>query len=62
VYYLRVPFALYDRDATLPQATPGPAFAVTASAATLASVAALILGIVPSPLIDLARTASSSLF
>jgi NADH-quinone oxidoreductase subunit N len=62
VYYLRVPFALYDRDATLPQATPGPAFGLTASAATLATLAALVLGIVPTPLIDLARTASNSLF
>jgi hypothetical protein len=35
---------------------------VTASAAGLAALAALVLGIVPTPLIDLARTASSSLF
>jgi NADH-quinone oxidoreductase subunit N len=62
VYYLKVPFALYDRDAALPQATPGPAFGLTASAAALAALAALVLGIVPTPLIDLARTASSSLF
>ena len=62
VYYLKVPFALYDREAAVPQATPGPAFGLTASAATLATLAALVLGIVPTPLIDLARTASSSLF
>jgi NADH-quinone oxidoreductase subunit N len=62
VYYLRVPFALYDRDAAVPQATPGPGFGLAASAAMAASLAALVLGIVPTPLIDLARTASSSLF
>jgi NADH-quinone oxidoreductase subunit N len=62
VYYLKVPFALYDRDVAVPQATPGPAFRLTASASTLAALAALVLGIVPTPLIDLARSASSSLF
>jgi NADH-quinone oxidoreductase subunit N len=63
VYYLRVPFALYDRDAVVPKvAAPAPGFGLTASAATLAALAALVLGIVPTPLIDLARTAGSSLF
>ena len=62
VYYLRVPFALYDRDAAVPQATPGPGFGLAAGAAMAAALAALVLGIVPTPLIDLARTASSSLF
>jgi NADH-quinone oxidoreductase subunit N len=62
VYYLRVPFALYDREAPVPKATPGPGFGLAASAALAASLAALVLGIVPTPLIDLARTASSSLF
>jgi NADH-quinone oxidoreductase subunit N len=61
VYYLRIPFALYDREAKLPQAVPGPAFRLTASAAALASLAVLVVGIVPTPLIALARTASSSL-
>jgi NADH-quinone oxidoreductase subunit N len=62
VYYLRVPFALYERDVAVPKAAPGPGFGLAASAATLAALAALVLGIVPSPLIDLARTASASLF
>ena len=62
VYYLRVPFALYDRDAAVPQATSGPGFGLAAGAAMAAATAALVLGIVPTPLIDLARTASSSLF
>ena len=58
VYYLRVPFALYDRDAAVPQATRGPGFGLAAGAAMAAALAALVLGIVPTPLIDLARTAS----
>jgi NADH-quinone oxidoreductase subunit N len=62
VYYLRVPFALFDRDAAVPAPTPGPAHMLTAWVATLAAAAALVLGIVPTPLIDLARTASGSLF
>jgi NADH-quinone oxidoreductase subunit N len=62
VYYLRVPFALYDREASVPQATAGPGYSLAAGAATAAALAALVLGIVPTPLIDLARTASSSLF
>jgi NADH-quinone oxidoreductase subunit N len=62
VYYLRIPFALYDRDAEAPAISPHPGFGLTASAAGLAALAALVLGIVPTPLIDLARTASNSLF
>jgi NADH-quinone oxidoreductase subunit N len=62
VYYLRVPFALYDRDAAVPHEAPGPAFVLTGSVATAAAAAALLLGIVPTPLIDLARTAGGSLF
>jgi NADH-quinone oxidoreductase subunit N len=62
VYYLKIPFALYDRDAEAPVLTTRPGFGLTATAASLAALAALVLGIVPTPLIDLARTASSSLF
>jgi NADH-quinone oxidoreductase subunit N len=62
VYYLRVPFALYDRDVEVPAVSAGPGFGLTAGAASAAALAALVLGIVPTPLIDLARTASSSLF
>jgi NADH-quinone oxidoreductase subunit N len=62
-YYLRVPFALYDREVEAPPALSArPGFGLTASFASLAALAALVLGIVPTPLIDLARTASSSLF
>jgi NADH-quinone oxidoreductase subunit N len=64
LYYLRIPLALYERDATeMPELTsPATAFRLLAFAAVVGATAALVLGIVPSPLIDLARTASSSLF
>ena len=41
VYYLRVPFALYDRDVAVPQATAGPGFGLAAGAAMAAALAAL---------------------
>jgi NADH-quinone oxidoreductase subunit N len=70
IYYLRIPLALYEREATEPAPAPAPvpapdanvAFRLLALAATVAAVAVLVAGIVPSPLIDLARTASNSLF
>jgi len=62
VYYLRVPFALYDGDAEAPAVSAGPGFTLIAGAAGIASVLALVLGIIPTPIIDLARTASNSLF
>jgi NADH-quinone oxidoreductase subunit N len=62
VYYLRVPFALYDRDAEAPAIGAGPGFSLLAGAASVAALLALVLGIIPTPIIDLARTASNSLF
>jgi len=62
VYYLRVPFALFDRDVAVPKPVAGAGHNIAAGAATAAALAALVLGIIPSPLIDLARTASGSLF
>jgi NADH-quinone oxidoreductase subunit N len=66
IYYLRIPLALYEREATAPTPAPAPAtnaaFRLLALAATVAALAVLVAGIVPSPLIDLARTASNSLF
>ena len=62
VYYLRVPFALYDREAEAPAVSSGPGFTLAAGAASIAALLALVLGIIPTPIIDLARTASSSLF
>jgi NADH-quinone oxidoreductase subunit N len=62
VYYLRVPFALFDRDAAVPAAVRPVNFPLDAAVSVAAAVVVLGFGIIPSPLIDLARTASSSLF
>ena len=64
LYYLRIPLALYERGADetaeLPSSTI--AFRLLALSASVAAIAVLVAGIVPSPLIDLARTAGNSLF
>ncbi len=63
LYYLKIPLALYERGATAAEpVTETTGFRLLATAATIGAVAVLVLGIVPSPLIDLARTASQSLF
>jgi NADH-quinone oxidoreductase subunit N len=62
VYYLRVPFALFDRDAAVPAARPSAGFELSAGVSLAAALVVVGLGITPSPLIDLARTASASLF
>jgi NADH-quinone oxidoreductase subunit N len=62
VYYLRVPFALFDRDAAVPAALPSAGFELNAGVSVATALVVVGLGIIPSPLIDLARTASSSLF
>jgi NADH-quinone oxidoreductase subunit N len=62
VYYLRVPFALFDRDAAVPAALPSAGFELTAGVSLATALVVLGFGIIPSPLIDLARTASASLF
>ena len=62
VYYLRVPFALFDRDAAVPAARPSAGFELSAGVSLAAALVVVGLGIIPSPLIDLARTASASLF
>jgi NADH-quinone oxidoreductase subunit N len=62
VYYLRVPFALFDRDAEVPAAAPSAGYALNAGATLATALAVLVVGIIPSPVIDLARTASGSLF
>jgi len=62
VYYLRVPFALFDRDAAVPAARPSAGFELSAGVSLAAALVVVALGIIPSPLIDLARTASASLF
>ena len=62
VYYLRVPFALFDRDAAVPAVRPAGGLRADAGVSVAAALVVLGLGIIPSPLIDLARTASASLF
>ena len=62
VYYLRVPFALFDRDAAVPAARPSAGFELSAGVSLAAALVVVALGVIPSPLIDLARTASASLF
>ena len=62
VYYLRVPFALFDRDAAVPASVPSVNLPLNAAVSVASAVVVIGLGIVPSPLIDLARTASSSIF
>jgi NADH-quinone oxidoreductase subunit N len=61
-YYLKIPFALFDRDAELPAAVPSPGLRLASFATGISAAAVLFLGVVPTPLIDLARTASGSLF
>ena len=60
-YYLKVPFALVDRDVAVPESPYRPAFAVTSATVLATAVAVMVLGIIPGPLLDLAQTASASL-
>jgi len=60
--YNGVPFALFDRDAAVPAVTRPVNFPLDAGVSIAAALVVLGFGIIPSPLIDLARTASSSLF
>jgi NADH-quinone oxidoreductase subunit N len=60
-YYLKIPFAMFDREAAVPEAPHRPALAVTSATVLATAVAVLVLGIIPGPLFDLAQTASKSL-
>jgi NADH-quinone oxidoreductase subunit N len=60
-YYLKIPFAILDREATVPEAPRRPALAVTSATVLATGVAVLVLGVIPGPLFDLAQTASKSL-
>jgi NADH-quinone oxidoreductase subunit N len=60
-YYLKIPFAMFDREATVPEAPGRPALAVTSATVLATGVAVLVLGVIPGPLFDLAQTASKSL-
>jgi NADH-quinone oxidoreductase subunit N len=60
-YYLKIPFAMFDRDAVIPDAPHRPAFALTSATVLATAAAVLVVGLVPGPLFDLATTASKSL-
>ncbi len=60
-YYLKIPFAMFDRDAAPVDAPHRPALAITSATVVATAVAVLVAGIVPGPLFDLAQTASRSL-
>ena len=60
-YYLKIPFALVDRDVPIPESPYRPAFALTSATVLATAVAVMVLGIIPGPLLDLAQTASASL-
>jgi NADH-quinone oxidoreductase subunit N len=62
VYYLRVPFAMIDRDARVPIARTRAGFGAASLAATLSAAIVLFLLIVPGPLLDAAKTAGDSFF
>jgi NADH-quinone oxidoreductase subunit N len=59
-YYLRIPLALYDRE-RVPEIRRTTGFALASAAAVVCGVAVLALGIVPGPVLDLARDAGASL-
>jgi NADH-quinone oxidoreductase subunit N len=61
-YYLKIPFALYDRDVPVPAPAGSAGLPLTGFAVTLSAAAVIFLGVVPAPLIHLAHTASASLF
>ena len=61
-YYLKVPFALIDRDVAVPEGAASAGLALTGPVVAVSAAAVLALGVVPAPVIDLVRTASGSLF
>jgi NADH-quinone oxidoreductase subunit N len=60
-YYLKIPFAMFDRDAAPAEPPHRPALALTSATVLATAVAVLVAGIIPGPLFDLAQTASKSL-
>jgi NADH-quinone oxidoreductase subunit N len=60
-YYLRIPFALYDRDAAPEGVQMRSLLAVPSATVVATAIAVVVLGIIPGPLFDLAETASRSL-
>ena len=60
-YYLKIPFAVFDRDVPVPDTPRRPPLPATSATVVATAVAVLVLGIIPGPLFDLAQTASTSL-
>jgi NADH:ubiquinone oxidoreductase subunit 2 (subunit N) len=61
VYYLRIPAAMYDRETPAPTAVSSIGEALSSTAALVGAGFVLAFGIVPGPIFDLARTATTSL-
>ena len=61
VYYLRIPAAMYDREAPAPTAVSSVGEMLSSTAALVGAGFVLAFGIVPGPIFDLARTATTSL-
>jgi NADH-quinone oxidoreductase subunit N len=61
-YYLKIPLAMFDRDAAVPAELAVPGLWAVTLTVGLSAAAVIVLGVAPSPLIHLARTASGSLF
>jgi NADH-quinone oxidoreductase subunit N len=62
VYYLRVPFAMLDRDARVPIVRSRAGTLSASLAVGVSAAAVLVLFLVPGPLLDVAKTAGKSLF
>jgi len=61
VYYIRIPFAMLDRDARVPIVRNRSGLALSSLAAGASALAVIILFVVPGPLLDAAETAGKSL-
>jgi NADH-quinone oxidoreductase subunit N len=61
VYYIRIPFAMLDRDARVPIVRNRSGLALSSLAAGASALAVIILFVVPGPLLDAAKTAGKSL-
>ena len=61
VYYLRVPFAMLDREARVPIVRNRTGMVPASLAVAVSALAVLVLFFIPGPLLDVAKTAGQSL-
>jgi len=61
VYYLRVPFAMLDREARVPIVRNRSGMVPASLAVAVSALAVLVLFFIPGPLLDVAKTAGQSL-